>query len=235
MARTKKQDVDQSQEKRESEKPKRVLTEAQRLAFLKGREKRMANIEMKKSMQQQDSETIQSSVSLTKTKTKPEDTIEDKTTQESLESMEEVVSMSGCDEDDDIPTLQLQPNKRPKEKSNPITKANPKTQPKSNSNSIEEKEIYEEDDDEHDITARKIADYVFDRLKMLKDDVKREEQNMMDVGTMPTRPARVRSKSMTTKKQSSSLSTSGPGQSRKTRSAPPEMVEPAPQRIVNWM
>lgn len=29
-------------------KPKRVLTEAQRLAFLKGREKRMANIEKKK-------------------------------------------------------------------------------------------------------------------------------------------------------------------------------------------
>lgn len=30
------------------EKPKRVLTEAQRLAFLKGREKRMANIEKKR-------------------------------------------------------------------------------------------------------------------------------------------------------------------------------------------
>lgn len=31
-----------------TEKPKRVLTEAQRLAFLKGREKRMANIEKKR-------------------------------------------------------------------------------------------------------------------------------------------------------------------------------------------
>lgn len=31
-----------------SEKPKRVLTEAQRLAFLKGREKRMANIERRR-------------------------------------------------------------------------------------------------------------------------------------------------------------------------------------------
>lgn len=226
MARTKKQDVDQSQEKRESEKPKRVLTEAQRLAFLKGREKRMANIEMKKSIQQQDSHTVQPSVPVTKS----EDTVEDKTTQESVESMEEVadndtkVSTSGFDEDDDIPTLQ--PNKRPKEKS--ITKANPKTQPKSNS--VEE--LYEEDDDEHDITARKIADYVFDRLKMLKDDVKREEQNLMDVRTVPSRPARVRSKSMTTKKQSS-LSTSE--QPRKTRSAPPAVVEPAPQRTVNWM
>lgn len=35
-----------------AEKPKRVLTEAQRLAFLKGREKRMLNIEMKKQQQQ---------------------------------------------------------------------------------------------------------------------------------------------------------------------------------------
>lgn len=32
----------------EEAKPKRVLTEAQRLAFLKGREKRMANIEKKR-------------------------------------------------------------------------------------------------------------------------------------------------------------------------------------------
>jgi hypothetical protein len=32
----------------EESKPKRVLTEAQRLAFLKGREKRMANIEKKR-------------------------------------------------------------------------------------------------------------------------------------------------------------------------------------------
>ena len=32
----------------EQPKPKRVLTEAQRLAFLKGREKRMANIEKKR-------------------------------------------------------------------------------------------------------------------------------------------------------------------------------------------
>lgn len=32
----------------EEQKPKRVLTEAQRLAFLKGREKRMANIEKKR-------------------------------------------------------------------------------------------------------------------------------------------------------------------------------------------
>jgi hypothetical protein len=33
------------------EKPKRVLTEAQRLAFLKGREKRLANIERKRQEQ----------------------------------------------------------------------------------------------------------------------------------------------------------------------------------------
>jgi len=37
----------------EEAKPKRVLTEAQRLAFLKGREKRMANIEKKKLEQQE--------------------------------------------------------------------------------------------------------------------------------------------------------------------------------------
>lgn len=37
----------------EEVKPKRVLTEAQRLAFLKGREKRMANIEKKKLEQQE--------------------------------------------------------------------------------------------------------------------------------------------------------------------------------------
>ncbi len=42
----------------ENSKPKRVLTEVQRLAFLKGREKRMANIEKKRQEKIEQSEEI---------------------------------------------------------------------------------------------------------------------------------------------------------------------------------
>lgn len=46
--KTRKVNEDAAELQDEQSKPKRVLTEAQRLAFLKGREKRMANIERKR-------------------------------------------------------------------------------------------------------------------------------------------------------------------------------------------
>jgi hypothetical protein len=51
-------------------KPKKVLTEAQRLAFLKGREKRMANIE-KKRLEKEEAKQVEEAPAPTETKPEP--------------------------------------------------------------------------------------------------------------------------------------------------------------------
>jgi hypothetical protein len=55
------------------QKPKKVLTEAQRLAFIKGREKRMQNIMLKKAEKEESREIEESK---TETETEPETTTE---------------------------------------------------------------------------------------------------------------------------------------------------------------
>jgi len=128
------------------EKPKKVLTEAQRLAFLKGREKRMANLEMKR--QQVKEETI-------------EQTIE----QPVVDAMDESPKTDSPDESPpDPPVLKRQTNRLepPVQQVEPVLES---TKPM-------EIDIPKHQTMDDDAMARRIADLVFDRLQLEIPDTK---------------------------------------------------------------
>lgn len=122
------------------EKPKKILTEAQRLAFLKGREKRMANLEMKRQAQQEQ-------------QLAEESPITDSPDEDYEPIQEELVP--------EPPVLKRQtnhieqtplPSEPVLDATKPIETDNPSTSPS----------LVVDDD----AMARKIADYVFDRLQL---------------------------------------------------------------------
>lgn len=107
----------------ESEKPKRQLTEAQRLAFLKGREKRLANIEKRR---QEKIEQLQEIASTTDTVVKA--------STELSESMDDVVK-SESHELQETQKTKRKYTRKPKEPKNP---------------SVQQEEQKNDENDEHE-------------------------------------------------------------------------------------
>lgn len=97
------------------EKPKRVLTEAQRLAFLKGREKRMANLEKKRlekeealfEEKQHENETSQETISQTQPQMPPpKPKLRRTTKKERVDNLEPVsVSVEETHVEEEVPDL----------------------------------------------------------------------------------------------------------------------------------
>lgn len=143
----------------EPKKPKRQLTEAQRLAFLEGRKKRLANIERKKQEQEE--------------------------SKKKEEEKQEIVQEE----------TQIEPPERP-----------PTPMPPS---SVDE-----------DASAKKIADFVFERIRAIK-----EEERKMNEEIVPLPKPKAR-KPRQIKKKSPPIS---PIVEEKT------IEEPIPQRSFMWM
>lgn len=184
-------------------KPKRVLTEAQRLAFLKGREKRMANIEMKR---QQLLET--EPVELPPVPESPTTDVPD----ESPATDEDVPP---------IPILKRQTNVDVLPDQNELTEI-PKSpvQQRGHLSAIA--------NDDQDIMARKIADYVFEKFQLTEVD------NIgLDMPESPPKKKKVTiagaSRIKTSTKQRTTSSSSISSRELKT-----PVVEPIPQRSFSW-
>jgi len=124
----------------ETEKPKRVLTEAQRLAFLKGREKRMANIEKKRQEQLEQTQTPVTTNESDHHSDTEESSSGESTAKEDIEQIP-------------IPKLKRQTNKM--EETTP--------EPTPAIKDVQEKPNLVTD---YDIIARKCADYLFDRMSL---------------------------------------------------------------------
>lgn len=143
----------------ETKKPKKQLTEAQRLAFLEGRKKRMANIEKKKQEKEEE-----------EAKKQEENTIE----------------------------TQIEPPERCP--TPPPPSITPVMDP--------------------DATAQKIADFVLDKIRAIKEEERKMNQEVVPL-PKPRKPRQPRKKSI-----------SPPLTPVKDE---PKIEQPIPQRIFNWM
>lgn len=138
-----------------NERPKKVLTEAQRLAFLKGREKRMANIERKR---QEKLEAQQGGV-------EPEPTPKPTKKRVKKEKPEPVSQPERVVEPTPPPPPVVEVKEEPVDDKAPPS---PKTDNEMESDSDEEEIMQGEDDDYHQVAAKQIAGYLFEHLQKLK-------------------------------------------------------------------
>jgi hypothetical protein len=202
-----------------SEKPKKVLTEAQRLAFLKGREKRMANIERKR----------QEKIEATGTTAEPElPTIapEPKKTRPKKEKKVNPpppppplpLDESTQETDDDDYS----------DEGNEVTETAVKEEVKTEPPVASKQETLSDDEDEyHQQTAERIAGYLFDHIRKLKPEASPPSQ--LAHPTVPDAPIKRKYE-----RQAKSTSPAPPPSSKLGRKLLPPNIQQT-TRPISWM